>query len=171
MLQRCKRKVSFQALDEEKLVYERSSSKNIYLNVAVNTLKKLRSKSSASPSPVTSRSPVGFPIHVTVELFTSTNNDVSAAEVAGSPYTVNIWCFFCVFPAEEPGSVAKRKPQSHEEVLGGRLAATTSFTVNRTGKQQEEKLIGERTSPISRRSFSGLVRNVSFLLLVCRLNI
>lgn len=59
MLQRCKRKVSFQALDEEKLVYERSSSKNIYLNVAVNTLKKLRSKSSASPSPVTSRSPVG----------------------------------------------------------------------------------------------------------------
>lgn len=106
-----------------------------------------------------------------MELFTSTNNDVSAAEVAGSPYTVNIWCFFCVFPAEEPGSVAKRKPQSHEEVLGGRLAATTSFTVNRTGKQQEEKLIGERTSPISRRSFSGLVRNVSFLLLVCRLNI
>uniref|UniRef100_I3JUZ4 REX1, RNA exonuclease 1 homolog n=1 Tax=Oreochromis niloticus TaxID=8128 RepID=I3JUZ4_ORENI len=76
------------ALDEEKLVYERSSSKNIYLNVAVNTLKKLRSKSSASPSPVTSRSPP-----------------------------------------------AKRKPQSHEEVLGGRLAATTSFTVNRMGKQ------------------------------------
>lgn len=44
----------FQALDEEKLVYERSSSKNIYLNVAVNTLKKLRSKISAFPSPVTS---------------------------------------------------------------------------------------------------------------------
>ncbi|KAL3977507.1 claudin [Sarotherodon galilaeus] len=84
------------ALDEEKLVYERSSSKNIYLNVAVNTLKKLRSKSSASPSPVT----------------------------------------------KDPGSAAKRKPQSHEEVLGGRLAATTSFTVNRMGKQQEEKLIG-----------------------------
>lgn len=103
MLQRCKRKVSFQALDEEKLVYERSSSKNIYLNVAVNTLKKLRSKSSASPSPVTSRSPVGFPIHVTVELFTSTNNDVSAAEVAGSPYTVNIWCFFLCFPRRGAG--------------------------------------------------------------------
>ncbi|XP_073333041.1 RNA exonuclease 1 homolog [Pagrus major] len=84
------------ALDEEKLVYERSSSKNIYLNVAVNTLKKLRSKSSSCPSPVT----------------------------------------------KNPGSVAKRKAQSHEEVLGGRLAATTSFTVNRMGKQQEEKLIG-----------------------------
>ncbi|XP_030583599.1 RNA exonuclease 1 homolog [Archocentrus centrarchus] len=84
------------ALDEEKLVYERSSSKNIYLNVAVNTLKKLRSKSSSSPSPA----------------------------------------------SKDPGSVAKRKPQSHEEVLGGRLAATTSFTVNRMGKQQEEKLTG-----------------------------
>lgn len=43
---------------------------------------------------------------------------------------------------EEPGLVAYRRPQSHEEVLGGRLAATTSFTVNRMGKQQEEKLIG-----------------------------
>ncbi|XP_074060783.1 RNA exonuclease 1 homolog isoform X3 [Macrotis lagotis] len=31
------------ALSEEKVAYERSSSKNIYLNVAVNTLKKLRS--------------------------------------------------------------------------------------------------------------------------------
>lgn len=43
----------FQALDEEKLVYERSSSKNIYLNVAVNALKKLRSKSAtpSAPSP------------------------------------------------------------------------------------------------------------------------
>uniref|UniRef100_A0A3Q3KJK1 Exonuclease domain-containing protein n=1 Tax=Monopterus albus TaxID=43700 RepID=A0A3Q3KJK1_MONAL len=71
------------ALDEEKLVYERSSSKNIYLNVAVNTLKKLRNK-----------------------------------------------------------SIANRKAQSHEDVLGGRLAATTSFTINRMGKQQEEKLSG-----------------------------
>ncbi|XP_008295518.1 RNA exonuclease 1 homolog [Stegastes partitus] len=84
------------ALDEEKLVYERSNSKNIYLNVAVNTLKKLRSKSSSCPSPV----------------------------------------------AKHPGLVAKRRAQSHEEVLGGRLAATTSFTVNRMGKQQEEKLTG-----------------------------
>lgn len=38
---------------------------------------------------------------------------------------------------------AKRRAQSHEEVLGGRLAATTSFTVNRSGKQQEEKLTGK----------------------------
>ncbi|XP_056893639.1 RNA exonuclease 1 homolog [Takifugu flavidus] len=91
--------VAFQtALDEEKLVYERSSSKNIYLNVAVNTLKKLRSKSSSCPSPGT----------------------------------------------KEPSSVANRRAQSHEQVLGGRLAATTSFTVNRMGKQQEEKITGAR---------------------------
>ncbi|XP_028260170.1 RNA exonuclease 1 homolog [Parambassis ranga] len=84
-------------LDEEKLVYDRSNSKNIYLSVAVNTLKKLRDKSSSCPSPVT----------------------------------------------KGPGLIAKkRRPQSHEEVLGGRLAATTSFTVNRMGKQHEEKLSG-----------------------------
>ncbi|XP_042273553.1 RNA exonuclease 1 homolog isoform X1 [Thunnus maccoyii] len=89
--------IAFQmGLDEEKLVYDRSNSKNIYLNVAVNTLKKLRSKSTSCPSPVT----------------------------------------------KEPGSATSRRVQSHEEVLGGRLAATTSFTVNRMGKQQEEKLIG-----------------------------
>lgn len=34
--------VSPQALNEEKAAYDRSPSKNIYLNVAVNTLKKLR---------------------------------------------------------------------------------------------------------------------------------
>ncbi|XP_055077315.1 RNA exonuclease 1 homolog isoform X2 [Periophthalmus magnuspinnatus] len=84
------------ALDEEKMVYERSSSKNIYLNVAVNTLKKLRSKSSPSPSPV----------------------------------------------SKPAALVSNRRAQSHEEVLGGRLAATTSFTVNRTGKQSQEKLSG-----------------------------
>ncbi|XP_070688582.1 RNA exonuclease 1 homolog [Pempheris klunzingeri] len=89
--------IAFQmALDEEKLVYERSSSKNIYLNVAVNTLKKLRSRSSSCSSPVT----------------------------------------------KDPGVIANRRAQSHEEVLGGRLAATTSFTLNRMGKQQEERLTG-----------------------------
>lgn len=85
------------ALDEEKLVYERSSCKTIYTNVAANTLTKIRSKSKPSPSPVSNR---------------------------------------------PPGSVGNRRAQSHKEVLGGRLAATTSFTVNRMGKQSEEKLSG-----------------------------
>ncbi|XP_023854817.1 RNA exonuclease 1 homolog [Salvelinus sp. IW2-2015] len=84
------------ALEEEKVVYDRSSSKNIYLNVAVNSLKKLRSKSSSPNSLV----------------------------------------------AMNPAVVGNRKSQSHEEVLGGRLAAKTSFTINRTGKQQTEKLSG-----------------------------
>ncbi|XP_053286526.1 RNA exonuclease 1 homolog [Pleuronectes platessa] len=83
-------------LDEEKQVYDRSSSKSIYLNIAVNTLKKLRGKCTSRPTPV----------------------------------------------PKYPGGFAHRKALSHEELLGGRLAATTSFTVNRMGKQQEEKLTG-----------------------------
>ncbi|XP_019730997.1 RNA exonuclease 1 homolog [Hippocampus comes] len=83
-------------LDKEKTVYERSNSKKIYVNVAVNMLNKLRNNSTPCSSP--------------------------AIKEAGLP--------------------AYRKAQSHQEVLGGRLAATTSFTVNRMGKQQEEKLNG-----------------------------
>ncbi|XP_051759983.1 RNA exonuclease 1 homolog isoform X1 [Ctenopharyngodon idella] len=83
------------ALDEEKVVYDRSSSKNIYLNVAVNTLKKLRSKS-------TPTSPA----------------------------------------LKTPAVSVNRKAQSHEGVLGGRLAATTSYTINRSGKQQDVDLKG-----------------------------
>ncbi|XP_076860364.1 RNA exonuclease 1 homolog [Brachyhypopomus gauderio] len=89
--------IAFQtALDEEKLVYERSNSKNIYLNVAVNTLKKLRNKSGAPASPSTKKTPT--PIN--------------------------------------------RRAQSHEGVLGGRLAATTSYTINRMGKHQNVDLQG-----------------------------
>lgn len=84
------------ALQEEKVVYDRSSSRNIYLNVAVNTLKKLRSKSGSSASPA----------------------------------------------AKSPAVSTSRKAQSHEEVLGGRLAAKTSFTINRAGRQKEEELTG-----------------------------
>ncbi|XP_067270050.1 RNA exonuclease 1 homolog [Pseudorasbora parva] len=83
------------ALEEEKVVYDRSSSKNIYLNVAVNTLKKLRSKS-------TPTSPA----------------------------------------LKTPAVSVNKKAQSHEEVLGGRLAATTSYTINRSGKQQDVDLKG-----------------------------
>ncbi|XP_027765723.1 RNA exonuclease 1 homolog [Empidonax traillii] len=43
------------ALSEEKVAYERSTSRNIYLNVAVNTLKKLRSLVPNSPSSTNSR--------------------------------------------------------------------------------------------------------------------
>ncbi|KAJ8418963.1 hypothetical protein AAFF_G00004620 [Aldrovandia affinis] len=84
------------ALQEEKVVYDRSSSRNIYLNVAVNTLKKLRGKSSSNASPA----------------------------------------------AKSPAVSSNRKAQSHEDVLGGRLAAKTSFTINRAGKHLEEKLTG-----------------------------
>ncbi|NXN42336.1 REXO1 exonuclease, partial [Rhinoptilus africanus] len=80
------------ALSEEKVAYERSTSRNIYLNVAVNTLKKLRSLVPNSPS--------------------STNR------------------------------TSNKKVVSHEAVLGGKLAAKTSFTLNRSGSLRAEDLTG-----------------------------
>ncbi|KFP79102.1 RNA exonuclease 1, partial [Apaloderma vittatum] len=80
------------ALSEEKVAYERSTSRNIYLNVAVNTLKKLRSLVPNSP--------------------TSTNK------------------------------TNNKKVVSHEAVLGGKLAAKTSFTLNRSGSLRAEDLTG-----------------------------
>ncbi|XP_009998020.1 PREDICTED: RNA exonuclease 1 homolog [Chaetura pelagica] len=80
------------ALSEEKVAYERSTSRNIYLNVAVNTLKKLRSLVPSSPS--------------------STNK------------------------------TSNKKVVSHEAVLGGKLAAKTSFTLNRSGSLRAEDLTG-----------------------------
>ncbi|NXW41235.1 REXO1 exonuclease, partial [Nyctiprogne leucopyga] len=80
------------ALSEEKVAYERSTSRNIYLNVAVNTLKKLRSLAPNSPSSA----------HKT----------------------------------------SNKKVVSHEAVLGGKLAAKTSFTLNRSGSLRAEDLTG-----------------------------
>ncbi|NXW34506.1 REXO1 exonuclease, partial [Phaetusa simplex] len=80
------------ALSEEKVAYERSTSRNIYLNVAVNTLKKLRSLVPNSPS--------------------NTNK------------------------------TSNKKVVSHEAVLGGKLAAKTSFTLNRSGSLRAEDLTG-----------------------------
>ncbi|KAJ6655149.1 hypothetical protein lerEdw1_005626 [Lerista edwardsae] len=70
------------ALAEEKVAYERSTSRNIYLNVAVNTLKKLRS----------------------------------------------------LLPSSSQGAhkTNNKKVVSHEAMLGGKLAAKTSFTLNRS---------------------------------------
>uniref|UniRef100_A0A8C0G7N6 RNA exonuclease 1 homolog n=1 Tax=Chelonoidis abingdonii TaxID=106734 RepID=A0A8C0G7N6_CHEAB len=80
------------ALSEEKVAYERSTSRNIYLNVAVNTLKKLRSL------------------------------------VPNSPPCVN--------------KTSNRKVVSHEAMLGGKLAAKTSFTLNQSGNLRAEDLTG-----------------------------
>ncbi|XP_077331948.1 RNA exonuclease 1 homolog isoform X1 [Lithobates pipiens] len=77
------------ALEEEKLVYSRSSSRNIYLNVAVNTLKKLRSQ-----GPV---------------------NKATSQKVAN------------------------KKAISHKSVLDGKLATKTSFTVQPSVHQEEDR--------------------------------
>ncbi|XP_069505592.1 RNA exonuclease 1 homolog [Ambystoma mexicanum] len=80
------------ALYEEKVVYDRSSSRNIYLNVAVNTVKKLRSLTPGSPPSLT-----------------RTEN---------------------------------KKTISHEAMLGGKLAAKTSFSLKRSVSLREEDLKG-----------------------------
>ncbi|XP_076775542.1 RNA exonuclease 1 homolog isoform X2 [Arvicanthis niloticus] len=80
------------ALNEEKVAYDRSPSKNIYLNVAVNTLKKLRG------------------------LVPSTVPSLSKA--------------------------SGRRVVSHEVVLGGKLAAKTSFSLSRPSSPRVEELKG-----------------------------
>ncbi|XP_060072310.1 RNA exonuclease 1 homolog [Ylistrum balloti] len=80
---------------EETAVYKRASSKTVYLNIAVNTIKRLRT--------------------------------------------------------EQPGPSSSKKPKqtvfqlSHEQILGGKNATKTTFTVNRSGggsKLQEENFKG-----------------------------
>ncbi|XP_006898050.1 PREDICTED: RNA exonuclease 1 homolog [Elephantulus edwardii] len=80
------------ALTEEKVAYDRSPSKNIYLNVAVNTLKKLRG----------------------------------------------------LVPNASPGlsKTSGRRLVSHEVVLGGRLAAKTSFSLSHARSPRVEDLKG-----------------------------
>ncbi|XP_058138139.1 RNA exonuclease 1 homolog isoform X2 [Dasypus novemcinctus] len=81
------------ALTEEKVAYDRSPSKNIYLSVAVNTLKKLRG----------------------------------------------------LGPGSAPGlhKAGSRRVVSHEVVLGGRLAAKTSFSLSRPSSPRVDDLRGE----------------------------
>ncbi|XP_042553034.1 RNA exonuclease 1 homolog [Dipodomys spectabilis] len=80
------------ALNEEKVAYDRSPSKNIYLNIAVNTLKKLRG----------------------------------------------------LVPNTVPGlsKASGRRLVSHEVVLGGKLAAKTSFSLSRPSSPRVEDLKG-----------------------------
>ncbi|XP_020636468.3 RNA exonuclease 1 homolog isoform X1 [Pogona vitticeps] len=80
------------ALSEEKVAYDRSTSRNIYLNVAVNTLKKLRS--------------------------------------------------LLPGPAQEMHKNSNRKVVSHEAMLGGKLAAKTSFSIHRSVSLRVEDLTG-----------------------------
>lgn len=80
------------ALNEEKVAYDRSPSKNIYLNVAVNTLKRLRGL---------------------------VPNTVPHLSKAGG-----------------------RRVVSHEVVLGGKLAAKTSFSLSRPNSPRVEELKG-----------------------------
>ena len=50
-----------------------------------------------------------------------------------------LFCFFLLLAAE----TSNKKVVSHEAVLGGKLAAKTSFTLNRSGSLRAEDLTGK----------------------------
>ena len=54
-----------QALSEEKTIYDRSSSRVVYLNVAVNTIKRLRSEAPREPGPESDTETEVKPVKVT----------------------------------------------------------------------------------------------------------
>ncbi|XP_030852144.1 RNA exonuclease 1 homolog isoform X2 [Strongylocentrotus purpuratus] len=84
------------ALDEEKLVYQRASSKNIYLNLCVNALKKLK------------------------------NQTDSRLQI----------------PPSTPSSLFPSRVVSHEAVLGGKLAAQTSYSIHKHSNLDTESFEG-----------------------------
>ncbi len=102
-----------QALAEEKTVYERSSSRTVYLNVAVNTIKRLRNEvsiSQAAGSPNTSPSGIKEP------------KVLHQPTLGGGKSMLH------------QGMLGGPKVISHQAMLGGSKAASTSFTINRCGK-------------------------------------
>lgn len=54
-----------------------------------------------------------------------------------------LFCFFPLLTAE----TSNKKVVSHEAVLGGKLAAKTSFTLNRSGSLRAEDLTGKTLLP------------------------
>ncbi|XP_063962751.1 RNA exonuclease 1 homolog [Lytechinus pictus] len=84
------------ALEEEKLVYQRSSTKNIYLNLCVNALKKLKNQTDS--------------------------------RLQSPPSTPSV-----LFPS---------KVVSHEAVLGGKLAAQTSYSIHKHSNLDSESFEG-----------------------------
>lgn len=102
------------ALSEEKQTYERSSGKSVYLNVAVNTLKRLRREAAGG---ITSSSSTSPPQPVTVAATAATT---SAVAVTHPP--------------------AGNRVVSHEMLLHGARAARTSFSIekNRYRKPAQE---------------------------------
>lgn len=97
-----------QALQEEKAAYDRSGTRNVYLNVAVNTIKRLRTEQPREPG---------------------ASSDLSDTET--DTLQLNS-------PVTSPTSPLKSPPHrqriatSHLAQIGGAKAAKTSFTLNRS---------------------------------------
>lgn len=62
-----------------------------------------------------------------------------SSRVASEYFISVLFCFFPLVAAE----TSNKKVVSHEAVLGGKLAAKTSFTLNRSGSLKAEDLTGK----------------------------
>lgn len=66
--------------------------------------------------------------------------EVAYSSRIASEYFISVlFCFFPLVAAE----TSNKKVVSHEAVLGGKLAAKTSFTLNRSGSLKAEDLTGK----------------------------
>lgn len=74
----------------------------------------------------------------------NSRTEVSYSSRITPGYLISVlFCFFPLLTAE----TSNKKVVSHEAVLGGKLAAKTSFTLNRSGSLRAEDLTGKTLLP------------------------
>ena len=88
-------------------MYERSGTRNVYLNVAVNTIKRLRTEQPREPGASSDLS--------------DTEADMQLTSPVRSPTS----------PLKSP-PYRQKVATSHQAMIGGAKAAKTSFTLNRS---------------------------------------
>lgn len=129
------------------MAYERSTSRNIYLNVAVNTLKKLRSLV-PSPGPSSSsmyRTDV-FEFQVMPSIIGVGGPEPLQGRRSLDEEMLDLAVTFLSVSSLLLSEASNRKVVSHEAMLGGKLAAKTSFTLSRSNSLRAEDLTGASPS-------------------------
>lgn len=110
----------FQALSEEKQTYERSSGKSVYLNVAVNTLKRLR-REAAEGGPSSSSSPPQQPAVV------AATTSAALHTPAGNRVVSHEMLLHGARAARTSFSIEKNRYRKPAQELTGKWAMETSF--------------------------------------------
>ncbi|XP_076331647.1 RNA exonuclease 1 homolog [Tachypleus tridentatus] len=101
------------ALEEEKNTYNRSSNKTLYLNLAVNTLKRLRDEAETT-------------LHESPGADSTVDDDIATTSKTNSSSLLRT-------------QKTHNKVISHEYVLGGSKAAKTSFSIERRKSKPEKE--------------------------------